>query len=89
LQPSSSSSDISDFSILSSSDSHCRESDCCNRKVVNKSREKSKNDMDTICNKCGLDHDLVRLLVELDFDLEMHCKIEVNKILHNYQHHGE
>ena len=45
--------------------------------------------MNTIHDKYGLDHDLVRLLVELDFDPEMYYKININEILYRYNIYGE
>ena len=36
--------------------------------------------MDVVCKKDGLDNELVRLLVELDFDSVIYCKIKVNTI---------
>ena len=51
--------------MSNNSDSHCKESDCCSRKIIDKSWESSINEMSTIYNKYGLDHDLVSLLVEL------------------------
>ena len=47
------------------------------------------NDMNIICNKYGLDHELVRLLVELKLDLEIHCKMKINRILHRHYFHRE
>ena len=37
--------------------------------------------MDALCEKYRLNHELVRLLVELEFSLVIHCKIKVNRIL--------
>ena len=45
--------------------------------------------MNKICNKHRINHNLVRLLVELEFDLDTHCKLKVNGILHNYNAHSE
>ena len=37
----------------------------------------------------GLEYGLVRLIVELEFDLETHYMVIVNRILHNYHYHSE
>ena len=81
---------ISDMSHASNdSDGYYAEGDCYNRKVINKFQENSKNDMKMICDEYGFDQDLVRLLVELEFDLDIYCKLKISGILHNYNTYGE
>ena len=45
--------------------------------------------MDIICKKYGLKHHLLRLLLELDYYLELHDTIRVNGLLFNYKYNGE
>ena len=72
------------ISILSSSDSHYSENNTYNRKVFDNSREKLKKDMDNICKMYRFNHDILRLLVEIDFKLKIHYKIKVNGMKYNY-----
>ena len=67
-----------------SSDSHYSENNTYNRKVFDNSREKLKKDMDNICKMYRFNHDILRLLVEIDFKLKIHYKIKVNGIQYNY-----
>ena len=36
-----------------------------------------------------LEYGLVRLIVDLEFDPEIHYMVMVNRILHNYYYHSE
>ena len=45
--------------------------------------------MNKTCDQYRLKYDLVRLIVELKFDLERHYVVIVNGMLHNYNHHSE
>ena len=72
-----------------SSNSYHKESNSYDRKIVDKLQESSKNDMNIICNKYRFNYDLVRLLVELEFDPDIYCKLKINRILHNYDSYGE
>ena len=40
--------------------------------------------MDIIWNQYRLEYELVRLIIELEFDQEMHQTVKVNRILYNY-----
>ena len=75
--------------IGNNSDSYYKEDDYYDRKVVNKVQESSKNNMNMICNKYGFSCDLVRLLLELEFDLDIYCKIKVSRILYDYNTYGK
>jgi len=45
--------------------------------------------MNVVYEKYRLDHNLVRLLLELDFEPEIHCGIKVNGILFNNDFHRD
>ena len=45
--------------------------------------------MNKIYNKYGFYYNLVRLLVELEFNPDMYYKLKVNGMLYNYDTHGE
>ena len=45
--------------------------------------------MNVVYEKYRLDHNLVRLLLELDFEPEIHCRIKVNGILFNDDFHRD
>ena len=45
--------------------------------------------MNIVYKKYRLDHNLVKLLLELDFELEIHCRMKVNGILFNNDFHGD
>jgi len=45
--------------------------------------------MNIVYEKYRLDHNLVRLLLELDFEPEIHCRIKVNGILFNDDFHRD
>jgi len=64
------------------------ESDCYNRLVVDKLRDKSKYEINTICEKYNLDQEILRQIVNLEFDLDLYCALKVNRILDNYDFHG-
>ena len=66
------------------SDDYYTEGNYYDRNVFNESWESLKNDMKIICNKHWFDQDLVWLLVELEFNLDIHCKLKVYRILCNY-----
>ena len=67
--------------------SHYKESNYYDQKVVDELQENLKNGMNEICDKYGFNHDLVRLLVELEFDLDRYCKLKVNGMMHSYDFH--
>ena len=45
--------------------------------------------MNIICNKYEFDYNLVRLLVELEFDPDMYSKLKVNGMQYNYEFYSE
>ena len=45
--------------------------------------------MNKTYNQHRLEHNLVRLIVELEFDSEIYYMVTVNGILHNHNHHSE
>ena len=45
--------------------------------------------MDIAYKKHELDYELVRLLVELEFDPEIHSTIKINGIVFSYELHGD
>ena len=73
---------------MSDSNINHKERDYYNR-IIDKVRENLKIKMNVTCKKYGLDYELVRLLVELEFEQEIHYKIKVNRILFNYEFHGD
>ena len=75
--------------MSNNSNGHYKESDCYDRKVIDELQEQSKIEIDTAYEKHRLDYKLVRLLVELKFDLDMHWKMIVNGILYRYDFHRD
>ena len=67
------------------SNSHYKESNCYDQKVVSKLRERLKEEMNKICKKYGFNYKLLRLIVGLDFDPDLYCKLKVNGIMYNYK----
>ena len=74
---------------MSSSNSYYSKNDTHNRNVINELREISKKEMDNIYKKYRFDYGILWLLVEVDFNPKMHCKIEASRMQYNYQYHGE
>ena len=73
----------------SKSDSHHKESDYHNRKVVDELQEQLMNEMNMIYKKYGLDQELVRLLVELDINPDTHNKIKINRLFYRNNFYKE
>ena len=69
--------------------SYYRESNYCNRNIVGKHRTESEKEIDKICKKHRLKHDLLWLLVELDYDSELHYTITVSRLMYNYYYHRD
>jgi len=81
---SSSSSRDSTFNISYKSNGHCKESNYYNRKVIDKLRERLKEEMDKMYKKYRFNHDLLQLTVELKFDLDIYYKLKINRMIYNY-----
>ena len=75
-----SSNDSTCKSEKSDSNVNCEERDYYNR-IIDDLQEKSKIKIDAAYEKYRLDYELVKLLVVIEFNLVVHCKIKVNRIL--------
>ena len=77
--------------LISSSESNrsYKESNSYNQNIIDKVREQSKEENYKIFEKYSFDKELLRLKVELIFDLDMHCKLKINRLICNYKLHGE
>ena len=86
---SSSSSKTLEVSPMSKSNGHCKESDYHDIKVVDKMREWSREESNKISKKYGFDQDLLWLIGDFKFDLDTHCKLKINELMHTYELHRE
>ena len=75
--------------LESNNSSYCKESKYYDQNVVDKYYIKSKKEMTKFCNKYRLKYELLQLLVELEYDLEIHDIIIVNRLTYNYYNHGD
>jgi len=82
-------SEISESCNSNNSSSHCKESDCYDRKVVDNLYKELKWEMDTICTQYGLKYELLWLILELEFYLEIYYVVKVNRLLCNYYYHRD
>ena len=81
-ESSSNSKSISNMSNKSSeSNSYYKEYEFCNRNIVNKSRERLKKEMNIICKKYNLNYEIIRRIVDLEFDLDLHYSVKVNRMI--------
>ena len=66
-----------------------KESNYHNREIVHQHQQNSKKEIEEICDRHSLRKDLLRLLVNLEYDLELHNIIKVNQLACNYHHHRD
>ena len=75
--------------LESNNSSHCKESKYYDQNVVDKYYTESKKEMTAFYNKYRLKHELLWLLAELEYDLEIYNIIIVNRLTYNYHNHGD
>ena len=71
----------------SNNSGHYKESNSHNQNVVDKLREESRKEMGLICKECGLKQELLRLLLELEYNPIIYNKIRVNGMLYECDYH--
>ena len=69
--------------------SHYEECNYYNRIAVDKLREDSKYEIKVICKKQNLDHEIIRWIVDLDFDTDSHYSVKVNGMLIDHDFYGD
>ena len=72
----------STYEVSSKSDSQYKEYDHYNRITVDKLRDNLKYEMKRICKKYRFKNNILRVIVDLNFDLNLHFWIKVNSIIH-------
>ena len=83
----SSGSKISDSS--NSKSRHYKESDYYDQNIVNNLWEESRKEMKLFCKEYGVKQESLQLFLELNYNLIIHNKIRVNKILYNCNYHED
>ena len=63
------------------SDSYYKEGDYYDKKIINRLRERSKYEMNTMYKKYRFNHKVLRQLVKVNFDLELYNKLKVNGMM--------
>ena len=73
----------------SESNGHYEECDHYDRIAVNKLRERSKNEMKIACKKHSLDYEIIRQIVNLEFDLDLYYLVKVNRLMFDHYFHRD
>jgi len=68
----------------SKSNGYYEEDDYYDRIIVNKLQERLKKEMNIICKKYNLNYEIIRRIVDLEFDLDLHYSVKVNRLTFDY-----
>ena len=79
----------SSSSITSERNCYYKEYDHYNRNVVDKFQEKLKYEIDIIYKKYRLDYKIKKRIVDLEFDLDLHCLVKINRMMFGYDFHRD
>ena len=71
------------------SNSYYKDCNYYNRNITDKLREDSKCEIKRICKKYELNYKVMRVIVNLDFNPDLHYLVKVNRMIYDHNFYGD